>query len=144
MKEIFDIRIERIHDERIELLDVRQRLAADLFLIGVRQSGNLRNGLFGRSGHGHSLARSALRAQKSGAGEGNRTLVCSLGSSSSLRDASDAGERALLNPGGLADDLRSNSRSLTAARRIRPECEVAFPTTLSKDSTSASVAMVAN
>ena len=57
-KEIFDIqrgpfvRIQRLDaliyfgTERVELLDMREQSATDLLLIGSRQSGNLRNGLF--------------------------------------------------------------------------------------------------
>ncbi len=64
MQEFFDVqstalaRIERTDAlvyftaERIELFDVREQLAANLFLIGVRQPRNLCNGLFERSDHG--------------------------------------------------------------------------------------------
>jgi len=49
--------------KRIELLDMREQPATDLVLIGVRQSRNLRNGLFERSEHGRSLAHSASRGR---------------------------------------------------------------------------------
>lgn len=35
----------------VELLDTREQLPANLLLIGIRQSGNFRNGLFERSDH---------------------------------------------------------------------------------------------
>src|SRR5258708_38982916 len=72
-KEIFDIpgaafaRIERtgalvyFATKRIELFDMREQLSADLFLVGIRQPGDLRNGLFASSDHGYSLAHSTFR-----------------------------------------------------------------------------------
>src|SRR5258708_40363664 len=75
--------------KRVELFDIRERLATDLLLIGLREAGNLRNGLFERSDRWSNLAHSrsqksriwlVRRSRKFGAGEGNRTLVCSLGS----------------------------------------------------------------
>src|SRR5712671_350344 len=42
--------------KRVELFDMREQLAADLFLIGLRKPGNLRNSLFERSDHYGSLA----------------------------------------------------------------------------------------
>jgi hypothetical protein len=42
--------------KRVELLDMREQLATDLFLIGVRQPGDLRDGLFECSDHDRSLA----------------------------------------------------------------------------------------
>ena len=44
--------------KRIELFDMREQLAANLLLIGVRKPGNLRDGLFERSDHEPSLAHS--------------------------------------------------------------------------------------
>ena len=75
-KEILDIqgaafaRIERTDAlvyfaaKRIELFDVRKQSPADLFLIGIRQPGNLRNGLFERFDHGRNLAHFALEGPK--------------------------------------------------------------------------------
>src|SRR5258708_35106410 len=75
--------------KRVELFDMREQLAIDLFLIGLREAGNLRNGLFERSDRWSNLAHSrsqksriwlVRRSRKFGAGEWNRNLVCSLGS----------------------------------------------------------------
>jgi len=41
----------------LELFDMREQFSADLFLIGVREPGNLRDGLFERSNHEPRLAR---------------------------------------------------------------------------------------
>lgn len=37
--------------KRVELFDMREQFPADLFLIGIRQPRNLRDGLFERSVH---------------------------------------------------------------------------------------------
>lgn len=63
-------------EENLQPFDVREQFPADLLLICGRQRGNLRNGLVKRSDH--QLI--PPRLKKAGAGEGNRTLVCSLGS----------------------------------------------------------------
>ena len=47
-----------IGTERRQLFDVRKKLAADLLLIGIREPGNLRDGLFERSDHEPRLAHS--------------------------------------------------------------------------------------
>jgi hypothetical protein len=41
--------------KRIQLLDMRKQLAADLFLIGIREPGNFRDGLFECSDHERKL-----------------------------------------------------------------------------------------
>src|SRR5258708_1388760 len=75
--------------KRVELFGMRERLATDLLLIGLREAGNLRNGLFERSDRWSNLAHSrsqksriwlVRRSRKFGAGEGNRTLYCTWGS----------------------------------------------------------------
>src|SRR5260221_6081685 len=56
------VRIERMDaliyfsTERVEFFDMRQQLATDLFLIGLREPGNLRDGLFERFDHRFKLA----------------------------------------------------------------------------------------
>jgi hypothetical protein len=40
-----------LNAKRLELFDMREQFSADLFLIGVREPGNLRDGLFEGSNH---------------------------------------------------------------------------------------------
>jgi hypothetical protein len=50
--------------KRPELFDVCEQFPSDLFLIGVRQPGNLRDGLFERSNHEPKIARPVLKLKQ--------------------------------------------------------------------------------
>jgi hypothetical protein len=58
--------------KRLELFDMRQQFSADLFLIGVREPGNLRDGLFERSDHERRLARQRRKLKATGAAPGRK------------------------------------------------------------------------
>jgi len=53
---------------RPKLFDMREQFPADLFLIGVREPGNLRDGLFESSNHEPRLARLATKIEGSARG----------------------------------------------------------------------------
>jgi hypothetical protein len=52
--------------KRLELFDMGEQFSADLFLIGVREPGNLRDGLFERSNHERRLARQQRKLKATG------------------------------------------------------------------------------
>ena len=56
--------------KRLELFDMREQFSADLFLIGVREPGKLRDGLFERSNHEFRLARQQQKLKAAGDARG--------------------------------------------------------------------------
>jgi hypothetical protein len=52
--------------KRLESFDMREQFSADLFLISVREPGNLRNGLFERFNHEGRLARQRPKLKATG------------------------------------------------------------------------------